>query len=512
MNYGNNFPFVKVINNFNINSDYSFINAVLQSFAHLQCVHYWIKIIKNTHVMERIDSCLTKEFCQLYISFLSGPQNIDSTNFILLFQNKFQSIYGNKELKKDPYHSYFYFLELLHLENNCPQNKNYDINLYKNISIQYMINDNYMLRAYSDYFQQTQNSIISDYFFNTEKYLFKCGGQCPQRFYYGFKKIIVFDVDNTKMYRNQLYPLRNGVNLSLDECFQFYQSGKKQTCCICGNLNSFDYKKIFTSSKVIILAFKRNMHSYKGDIDFGFNFSVSNYVIQNTISSMNYTLKSIICAYVVNNMTKYFVDVLINGNWFRFLDNKLRQISVLNDLKKYEPQMLIYELDNDNSSFMNPFYNQANMMNNNNFFVPTRERQIMDQMRQLQMMNLFRQMQQNYMYNQFMMRINDNINNLNNNNNNQNICLKFLIIPENWDNSPENSNTILPQVTLDDTVEKAISNFFIKLQKPNTAIKKFLFNNIELSPKSQNKLRDIGINQNSIIHAIKADNFDSLNN
>jgi ubiquitin C-terminal hydrolase len=500
---------IKPIYNYNINIEGSYINTVLQSFIHLDCVNYWIKIINNTGVMNKIDCCLTKEFYLIFISLLPGHQNqVDSTNLIFHFQNKIQSVY-NKEIAKDPYHFYFYFLDLLHLENNNPQNKFYNIDNYRNQNIEEMKNDQLMLRKYAEYFQQTQNSIISDYFFNTEKYYFKC--ICSKIYYYGSKKIICFDVDKFQIYRNLANAARTGHRLTLDECFLCYQGGYKNMCPNCGNHNAFSFTKLFTSSKVIIISFKRQNHYYKGDINFGLNLSLSNYVIQNTLSRNKYILKSIICAYYENNKIKYFADVLIDNNWIRFTDTMTKKLNNLNELYLYEPQMLIYELEKEQTNFMNPFYSQANIMNNNNFYNPMNEQIIMARMQQMQMMKMFQIIQQNLMLNQFIMRIR-NYNNIinNNNNNNMYISLTFLIIPDNWDNSPQNSIKIVPQITLNDTIEKAIDNFFIKLQKPEQAITKFKLNGIEIYRHSQDILRNLGINENSIIYAIRAPNFDAL--
>ena len=501
---------IKCINNYNYNIEGSYINTVLQSFVNLDCVNYWIKIINNTQVMNKIDASLTKEFYQIFVLLLSGQQNVDSTNLIFHFENKIKSIY-KKEIKNDPYHFFYYFLELLHFENNNPQNPNYNINNYKNQNFENMKDDSYMLKSDADYFQQTQNSIISDYFYNTEKYQFQCQN-CPTIYYYGHKKIFYFNVDKFRIYRDSQFPFKAGQNLSLEDCFLCYQGGNKLMCPNCGNLNSFGYTKIFTSTKVIIIAFKRNKHVFKGDINFGHKFSISNFVIHNTISSMNYALKSII--YRIDNKIKYCVDVLINNNWFRFFGNQIKKVAEEKELYRFEPVMLIYELINDQTNYMNPFYKQANIMNNNNFFVPTQQQQIMAQMMQLKMMKMMEIIQQNLMLNQFVMRVNNN----NNNNMNVNgdmqtlgIILNFLVIPEDWDNSPENSLYIKVHVTTDDTIEKAINNFFIKLQKPREAITKFVFNGIEIETNSQDKLRDLNINEESVIYAYRADNFDSLN-
>ena len=116
--------------------------------------------------------------------------------------------------------------------------------------------------------------------------------------------------------------------------------------------------------------------------------------------------------------------------------------------------------------------------------------------------------------------INNNINNNNINNNNPhnyltnqiNPEIKFLIVPENWNGLESSARKIVPQITLEDTVQKAISNFYIKLQKPREAIKEFRFNGIKININSNQKLREIGLRNGSKIIALEADNFDELNN
>ena len=114
------------------------------------------------------------------------------------------------------------------------------------------------------------------------------------------------------------------------------------------------------------------------------------------------------------------------------------------------------------------------------------------------------------MLNRFNVHVNNNNIQNDENINTPYIMLKFLIIPDNWDNNEENALRILPQVTLDDTIEKAIDNFFLKLQKPKQAIIKFTFNGMQIQPNSQQKLCDLGINENTVIYALRAANFDSL--
>ena len=78
----------------------------------------------------------------------------------------------------------------------------------------------------------------------------------------------------------------------------------------------------------------------------------------------NYYLKSIVSLYHFSNCPKFFSDVRINGNWNRFCDinDSVMNINDYKCLKKYEPQMLIYELNEDNN-YTNPFYYSLNQKN-----------------------------------------------------------------------------------------------------------------------------------------------------
>ena len=95
-------------------------------------------------------------------------------------------------------------------------------------------------------------------------------------------------------------------------------------------------------------------------------------------------------------------------------------------------------------------------------------------------------------------------------NNNSFLIITFYIIPKNWDRKLKTAIKICPHANLDDTFEKLINNFFIKLQKPREAITKFKFHKKEIRPDCKEKLKNLGITEASHIYAIKSDNFDSL--
>ena len=198
------------------------------------------------------------------------------------------------------------------------------------------------------------------------------------------------------------------------------------------------------------------------------------------------------------NMPKYFADVNINNNWIRCMDiNNTYDVKILkslSELYRFEPQILIYELEETQNTFMNPFYEKNVMLKKFNAL------QLIQMQIQRLLMDQVQNLNQNFMLTNNVMKVQDLSNQM----------VKFLIIPENWDYSEDNSIKILCHATSNDTIKKMINNFFTKLQKPRQAITKFTFNNNIIDPNSYLKLKDLCINSKSTIYAIKIFNFDLL--
>jgi len=185
--------------------------------------------------------------------------------------------------------------------------------------------------------------------------------------------MIIFDVDKYRNYRDQIYPQRMGMKLNLSECFKCYTGGYKSNdfkCENCGNFTSESFASLYFSTKVLIIVFKRQYHSYQCDIDFGTIINLSPFCKYNMNGKVNgnYILKACIS---LNSFNKYFSDILINRNWFRFLDDNYTTLSSYNDIYMNEPQLLIYELENANyqTKTLPTFWNN-NFMMMGNFFAP----------------------------------------------------------------------------------------------------------------------------------------------
>ena len=179
-------PHMKIIKNYSSNYENSYANAALQAFLSLDCISNWIKKLNNiSNLFKNIQSSTTKELYMLFSNLYRGEDQVDSTNLILTLENQVRELY-NKDIIKDDYHFLKYFLKMLHLENNCPNNPKFNISSYSNQTIENMKNDNHMYNSFCKFFQQTTNSIISQCFYNIEKYFTSCS-KCNQIFYYDHK-------------------------------------------------------------------------------------------------------------------------------------------------------------------------------------------------------------------------------------------------------------------------------------------------------------------------------------
>jgi hypothetical protein len=388
----NNCPFKAIVNQSIINGiqDSTFINSVLQAFSAIKCIsQQWYIYLHNNRLvlLNNNKSSITKEVYRL-LFLLYTRQLPDSSNVILHFINKLNAHY-NTQIQQDPYHFLFYFLDLLHLENNFASNPNYNLNILQIQSLDNKRNNIYMYNLFCNFFQQTQNSIFSQFFTNIMKNEIFCE-YCQSIYYYTFNNIIKFDVDDYRKYRDEAFPQKTCMNLNMDECFTCFIGGRTKKCDICSNFNAKQYTTLVTPAKVLILAFKRNMHNFNCDIDFEKKLNITKYIAKEHLtginSNTNYELKSCIS---LNSTKQYFSDICINNCWFRFLPNGVMMLgNVKNDIHVFEPQLLIYELEEMKNNQVQQMIFKQMMLNQEM------------QKRQLQMIGAMNMMQQNQMFNQ----------------------------------------------------------------------------------------------------------------
>ena len=470
---------LKAIKSLNLNNrETSYANSVLQVFTQLEHVQNWMKSLMNSNDLNSqfFSTTLTKALSiQLYN--LSNGIEPDSSQIIKTFEVKSQFMW-NKTIPQDPYHFLHYFLKLLHCENNLPSTKLFDWDYYNQKMKEKICNDMEMFNLFNNYLQQTQNSFISNNFNNIQKYVLNCPF-CLMMFNYGEKKIIRFNLDDILLIRKEKDPLIN-KQLSLNDCFRYSNELKKTNCQMCNQNTAYELKKIYNSSEILIIEFNRknNKTNYKNDVKFYLDFDINSHIINDKCNNKKYKLKGIVCRYGLN---KYFADVLINSKFYRFMDCKegkdVKEINNINELLIFEPQLLFYEVNfqNNNISKRSPSTEdlQSTMKINLNLItnVPFGSKMY-------SLVNYF--------------------------------TLKFLVIPQIWDQNLDNAITINTQVSDNFTLKNSIDRFFIKLGKPRDAIINFSINNVQLDVNSQQKLKDMNINENSIIYALKSTNFEEL--
>ena len=357
-----NFPNKTIVNCSSINEvkDTSFFNATLQVFANIDCIKIWIgrwstglNLLNSNPKLK-----LTKEIYNLFTSFYQGNFP-DSSNFILNYLNKVKTFTQNKI--EDAANFLYYFIIILHIENNLPKDPNQNLNSLNNLSLAQRINENFMRNFFYSLYQQTQNSIFSENFFNIIKFEYKCNN-CSIKYFYEFKYMIKFFITDYIIHRNQANPMRTNFILNLTECFDCYIGGIPYICDICGCNNAKKYTSIYSLARVLIIGLFRRKHTYRGDLDFTNNLNLYGYCVQNNSQNVNFTLKAVIS---MNNQGQTFSDIKINNCWFRYYLNKidrLNDMNINNEIKTFEPQVLIYESCQNNCPMpMNiPNYNRVN--------------------------------------------------------------------------------------------------------------------------------------------------------
>jgi uncharacterized membrane-anchored protein YjiN (DUF445 family) len=104
----------------------------------------------------------------------------------------------------------------------------------------------------------------------------------------------------------------------------------------------------------------------------------------------------------------------------------------------------------------------------------------------------------------------DNSKNTVNDPNKDNITITCVLISE--DNKEDELTKVLMQIKSDEKVKDIINRYISKLQRDESLIKKFLFNDNELSKTSEQTASEINLTNNSVIKGIKDASYDSNKN
>ena len=288
--------------------------------------------------------------------------------------------------------------------------KPYD-NRFLNLDFNSMKNDNKIYREFLLYIIKTQNSLISNDFLSSLRFIFNCP-KCEIFYYYSFQIILRINIDISRQTRDNNNPNRKGSILGLSELLESFSSNTPIKCGHCGN-EAKKREKLCLPGKTIIISLERNQHTFSPDVNFDLNFNFYNYISKSKTQGMNlntnYELKAVISYANIGNEGIYFADCKIKGGnsndfWVRYIGLQNFPIKQ-NDLFVYEPQILIYEVSNinnisqqqsqnlNNYNVNNQIYyninnnsNNQNMINNNNYMMNGSN--AMENMNNLNQMNL----------------------------------------------------------------------------------------------------------------------------
>ena len=373
---------MKGIKNPNSIMNYSYAHSVLQSLSCLDCINIFLNYTNTVNLKSSPNFALTNALYDLFSDLHSGKEG-NSQNIICSFINSYNNnasiIKTNKVLSQDPFYFLYFLLQFLHMENNMPLNNNYNLQNLCSQNLQNQQNDEYMFNLFKDFWNQTQNSMISNYFFNIERNVYNCLN-CKVYFSYGMKSIFTIKTDIAEFYRNSTNLSKCGTNIDLYDCLKSYCGGCKKNCKFCGNQNIGKYNKFIIPACVLIISFERKKHTFKRDVDFNINININEYISKSRTADFNinsnYILKACISYYQPG---KYIADCYLNniGKWCRFMDNEVIMLNNVSEIYDYEPQILIYELNqqNNNNNFNFNNHNNINinqitdpfkLMNNNN--------------------------------------------------------------------------------------------------------------------------------------------------
>ena len=357
-NFGQN-QMNKILSSSSFNGDMSYINTIIISLSCLSCIKKWYNDYCNIFLSNTVPS-LTKSFFQVLQS-LYKANNSDSSNLIVSFNNKRPSL-GNQNNYNDPYHFLKDFLDLIHLETNMKDERT-DPNLIMNQLRQFRNDEKYCYSKFSDYLNKTQNSIVSNCFYNIEEVISECS-RCNPEYKFSHNTILTFDIYMYKQLRDGLYINKKFKDLELEDCTEFYVRPNRAICSYCGRTDLNKYTKILSTSKVLIFFFKRyinNSYNYT-DISNDISFKLKIPFLKN-----KYNLISCV-SFSGSQNAKFICFLLIKNNWYLFNDGQfIKENNIQMNIKKFRPDILIYELDEQpsNNNIINSRNNINNSMNNN---------------------------------------------------------------------------------------------------------------------------------------------------
>jgi hypothetical protein len=443
---------------------------------------------------------LTNNFKNIIYGLFNLQNNIFYQELLKTYDSLAKFNNNSEAFMHDPFHFLKYFLEYLNNENITILEPSY-FQLYPQAKKNNQYDMKLTFDLFKEYCSKTQISIISKNIYYSQIEQISCFN-CNTYYNCSLKPILEIDLDKCINSKKNSFSQIGNVNISLNEClFYYFNSTETIKCLNCNNYNANIYKKLINSSKALIIYLNRKVHKGEKDINIDFNINLSNYFNKALVKSgyINYSLKSCIGFNAKEN--RYVTDYCFYKNennlvWYRF-SKDYKQIQT-NEIINFEPILLFYETTDKTKI-------EFNDMNINMYgFQPF---QNINQYNPIYPMYQMYQMYPIYQSNEIPSQAPSNINSFYDS---DKIEIIFKIVSE--ENQDDEEGLITMQKNKTEKISDIIQSFFIKLQKDESAIKKFIFNNEELSKTSNQTASEINLTDKCIIKAIKDKSFDENNN
>ena len=335
--------------NDNINASSLSKDSIFLLYLSLKClenINYLTMSLLNEENIKRINSDKNKyKLARAYVEViknLNENKNFNSylQNFISIILQKNPSLFEKNE--STPKNLILYIIEVIHIELNIRKNNTQFSQTQTPSQYNYQSTFNY----YSHYFNESNNSVISNLFYGSYNLMM----QCPQ-----CKSIS----HNIKFYNNLSFSLdevysfkkKNDNIVDIIECFEFFQKFESIGCQICNFchhiLNNNSRKIIITIPNVLIINLERKrMQSFiKLKLDEYLNLSNFIYNNNNNQCPINYELIGIISSYETQNENKYyfsFCKSFNNKKWYKYNKNGAQDSSFQEASNEGSPYTLIY--------------------------------------------------------------------------------------------------------------------------------------------------------------------------
>jgi hypothetical protein len=475
-------------------NDETYADVVLQSLSVLKTIK---RDFLYDEPLPNKNTPLTNNFKTILYGLFNPSNNIFYQELLKTYDSLAKSNNTSDALKHDPFHFLKYFLEYLNNENITILEPSY-FQLYPQAKKNNQYNMKFTFDLFKEYCSKTQISIISNNIYYAQIEQISCFN-CNTYYNCSLKPILEIDLDKCINSKINSCPQQAGAKISLNEClFYYFNSTETIKCLNCNNYNANIYKKLVNSSNALIIYLNRKVHKGEKDINIDFNINLSNYFNKALVKSgyINYSLKSCIGFNAKEN--RYVTDYCFYKNennlvWYRF-SKDYKQIQT-NEIINFEPILLFYETTDEKKIKFN------NMNINMYGFQPFQNISPMNPIYPMYPMYPI------YQNNEISSQAPSNINSFYDSNK---IEIIFKIVSE--ENQDNEEGLITMQKNKTEKISDIIQSFFIKLQKDESAIKKFIFNNEELSKTSNQTASEINLTDKCIIKAIKDKSFDENNN